>query len=114
MTSSIKNKQPIVRTARQKRAITALVKYRKLGVHELQKFAGQFNVPELMAGLARNGWEWRCELIDVLDRDGRKCRPGLYYLLPESLEVAREMVKEWEAATTQPKTISSTDPSTPE
>jgi hypothetical protein len=94
---------PYIKTERQQRAITALVKYNKLGCHELQKNAGQINIPELIAGLRRNGWKIDCERVEVLDRDGKKCRPGLYFLLPESLEIARKMVKEWEGATSQAK-----------
>lgn len=83
---------PIIRTARQRRAITALVKYGKISSRDLGKFAGVLNPPELMAALRRNGWEWTCELVEILDRDGNICRPGVYSLLPESLEAAKKMV----------------------
>lgn len=83
---------PVIRTSRQRRAIEALVKYGKVSSRDLGKLAGVLNPPELMAALKRNGWKWKCELIEVLDRDGNICRPGLYRLLPESLEVARGMV----------------------
>jgi len=84
---------PIIRTSRQRRAIEALVKYGKLSSRDLGKLAGVLNPPELMAALNRNGWKWTCCLIEVLDRDGRVCRPGMYSLLPESLEIARNMVE---------------------
>lgn len=84
---------PIIRTARQRRAITALVKYGKISSRDLGKFAGVLNPPELMAALRRNGWKWTCDLIEVLDRDGNICRPGVYSLLPESLELAKTMVE---------------------
>jgi len=83
---------PIIRTKRQRRAITALVKYKKLGSAELQSICGQLNVPELIAGLRRNGWVIHCERIEVLDRDGQICRPGLYYLDDEHLEIANEII----------------------
>jgi hypothetical protein len=83
---------PIIRTPRQRRAIQALVKYGKVSSRELGRLAGVLNPPEMMAALRRNGWQWSCELIEVLDRDGNICRPGMYSLLPESLEAARKMV----------------------
>lgn len=83
---------PLIRSSRQRRAIEALVKYGKVSSRELGKLAGVLNPPELMAALRRNGWQWTCELIEILDRDGQICRPGVYSLLPESLEVAKSMV----------------------
>jgi hypothetical protein len=84
---------PIIRTSRQRRAIEALVKYGKVSSRDLGKLAGVLNPPELMAALSRNGWKWKCDLIEALDRDGHICRPGMYSLLPESLEVARSMIE---------------------
>ncbi len=81
-----------IKTQRQQRAIAALVKYKKLGSAELQSICGQLNVPELIAGLRRNGWVIHCERIEVLDRDGQICRPGLYYLDDAHLAVAKGMV----------------------
>lgn len=83
---------PVIRTSRQRRAIEALVKYGKVSSRDLGRIAGVLNPPELMAALRRNGWKWTCELIEVLDRDGNICRPGIYSFLPESLEVAKTMV----------------------
>jgi len=83
---------PIIRTARQRRAIEALAKFGKVSSRDLGRIAGVLNPPELMAALRRNGWHWTCDLIEVLDRDGNICRPGLYSLLPDSLELAKKMV----------------------
>lgn len=83
---------PVIRTSRQRRAIEALVKYGKVSSRDLGKLAGVLNPPELMAALRRNGWKWTCHLVEVVDRDGNICRPGVYSLLPESLEVAKSMV----------------------
>lgn len=83
---------PVIRTPHQRRAIKAFVKYGKVTSRDLGRIAGVLNPPELMAALRRNGWQWTCELIEVLDRDGDICRPGLYSLLPESLETAKKMI----------------------
>ncbi len=77
----------------QGRAIQAFVKYDAVSTHKMREIAGQENVPELMARLKRNGWKWECERVEMLDRDGKKCRPGVYQLLPEHLEVAKKMFK---------------------
>lgn len=103
---------PIIRTARQKRAIKALVKYGKIGSAELQRLSGQINAPELVASLRRNGWKVFCERIEMLDRDGNICRPGLYFLEPDSLVIARQLVRDWEVAASQTKTKQSTVKST--
>lgn len=84
---------PVIRTPRQRRAIAAFVKYGKVSSRDLGRIAGVLNPPELMAALRRNGWKWACELIEVLGIDGHICRPGMYSLLPESLEVARSMIE---------------------
>lgn len=82
----------IIRTSRQRRAIQALVKYGRVSSRDLGRIAGVLNPLELMAALRRNGWKWKCELVEMLDCDGGICRPGIYSLLPESLEVAKTMV----------------------
>lgn len=87
---------PKINSERQRRAIIALVKYGAVSSLEMEKMAGARNVPELMAQLRRNGWQWQCELFNVLDRDGKNCKPGRYLLKPESLKIAKEMVKRLE------------------
>ena len=46
----------------------------------LDREAGCSNSPELVAELRRCGLDVPCERISFIDRDGRKCRPGVYSL----------------------------------
>jgi hypothetical protein len=83
---------PVIKTPRQRRALTALAKNDGLTVKQLRDIAGQSNIPELMQQLRRNGWRWTCELVEVTDRDGRNCRPGVYRLTPEHRRLAAEIL----------------------
>ena len=64
---------------RHLRAIAALLK-RPISRQELDSVAGAANSPELIAELRRRGLDVDCERIDFIDRDGKKCRPGVYSL----------------------------------
>jgi hypothetical protein len=79
-----------IRTNRQRRALQALIDCGERGVSscDMRGLVGALNVPKLMAGLTRNGWSWCCERVEVSDRDGQKCRPGIYHLTPEHKKIA--------------------------
>jgi hypothetical protein len=46
----------------------------------LDAVAGCTNAPELVAELRRRGLDAPCRRIDAIDRDGRPCKPGIYFL----------------------------------
>jgi hypothetical protein len=85
---------PTIKTNRQKRALQALIDCGAHGVssRDMRGLAGALNVLELMAGLTRNGWNWICERVEMIDRDGRKSRPGIYHLTPEHQKIAAELL----------------------
>ena len=62
---------------RELRAIAAMLR-RPLPRQELDSVAGCSNGPELVAELRRRGLSVPCERISFIDRDGFKCRPGVY------------------------------------
>ena len=62
---------------RHLRAIAALLR-RPISRKELDSVAGASNSPELVAELRRRGLDAPCERISFIDRDGFKCRPGVY------------------------------------
>lgn len=66
---------------RQARALAALMRG-PLSREELDRVAGCSNTPDLIASLRRRGFVIPCEKIRVIDRDGRKCWPGIYHLTP--------------------------------
>jgi hypothetical protein len=84
---------PIIKTPRQRRALMALAKNDGLTVKQLREIAGMSNVPELMSQLRRGGWRWSCEIIEVIDRDGHVCRPGIYKLSTEHRRLAAQMLE---------------------
>ncbi|MBL1265726.1 hypothetical protein [Candidatus Methylomicrobium oryzae] len=84
---------PIIKTPRQRRALAALAASDGQSVKQLQIKVGQNNIPQLMASLRCAGWRWTCEIIEVIDQDGKKCRPGVYRLTPEHRKLAAEMLE---------------------
>jgi hypothetical protein len=83
---------PVIKTPRHSRALAALAKNDDQSIKQLRDFVGMNNIPELMSQLRKNGWKWSCELIEVIDRDGHVCRPGIYHLTPEHRELAAEIL----------------------
>ena len=76
---------------RHLRAIAALLAG-SISRHDLARVAGVANAPELVAELRRRGLTIPCELIDFTDRDGKKCRPGIYNFDDDD----RRMVSDWQ------------------
>lgn len=64
---------------RHLRAIAAMLR-RPLPREALDSTAGASNGPELVAELRRRGLEIPCARVSFIDRDGQKCRPGVYSL----------------------------------
>ena len=75
---------------RQLRALAAL-RHRPVSREELDSVAGVTNSPDLVAELRRRGLDVPCERIDFTDRDGNKCRPGVYSLSQRD----RQAVTDW-------------------
>lgn len=77
---------------RHLRALAVLLK-RPISRENLDSIAGCSNGPELVAELRRRGlWDdLRCERIAFIDRDGRPCRPGTYFLTDKG----RRLVLNW-------------------
>lgn len=82
---------PTIKTPRQRRALGELTNGGR-SVVQLRAATGALNVPDLMAQLWRYGWRWTCERIEVIDRDGHVCRPGIYRLIPAHRQIAAEML----------------------
>ncbi len=87
--------QPFIKTARHYRILRALIE-RPHSRMELGKIVGALNVPHHIMELRRQGWCILTERSDLLDRDGRKCRPGFYSLSEFNLKIALEIAEEWE------------------
>lgn len=81
---------------RHLRALTVLLR-RPITRQELDSVAGCSNSPDLVAELRRRGLVILCERIEFIDRDGRKCRPGVYHLTDRG----RRAFWAWRAAAAQ-------------
>ena len=77
---------------RHLRALAVLMR-RPVSRENLDSLAGCSNGPELVAELRRRGLEGEllCERIAFIDRDGRPCRPGTYFLTAKG----RRLVLNW-------------------
>ncbi len=74
---------------RQSRALAALLQG-PVPREQLDRLAGCANGPDLVASLRRRGFSIACELLPFIDRDGRRCRAGIYRLTPaDRAELAR-------------------------
>jgi hypothetical protein len=67
-------------TPRQHRALDAFWKHGSLMREALDRAAGCSNSPQLVADLKAKSVSIACELVDAIDRDGRRCKPGRYTL----------------------------------
>jgi hypothetical protein len=84
---------PKINSPRQRRMLELLVRFGRVTNIQIREYVGALNAPELMAQLRKNGWEWTCERIEVIDRDGQHCRPGLYGLSEEHQILAAEILE---------------------
>lgn len=78
-------------TERQIRTLKALINA-PLMREQLDKVAGASNGPEVVAGLRRKGLDVFCERVPSIDRDGKPCKPGRYYLDEKGKELVREFL----------------------
>lgn len=91
-TYSITNRAKFLGTdnPRQLRALAALER-RPMPRESLDREAGCSNAPDLVAELRRCGLDVPCQRISFIDRDGCKCRPGVYSLT----ERDRRKIRDW-------------------
>ncbi len=88
-------------TPRETRLINHLL-IRPHSRKELGDKVGSLNVCDVKYRLVKKGLDIRCKRIEMLDRDGKKTKPGVYYLPDDQLEKARKLVG---AATTTPTDV---------
>lgn len=73
------------------RLLAALEK-RSVTRHAADHIAGARNSPEYIRRLRALGLQIVCERIEMVDRDGKRCRPGRYRLLASSKRYARQLL----------------------
>jgi hypothetical protein len=67
---------------RHQRALQALMRG-PISRERLDRVAGVSNGPQLISDLRALGLNVGCKRVTVIDRDGRRCQPGVYYLPSE-------------------------------
>lgn len=78
---------------RHLRALQAL-ETRPMPREHLDKAVGCSNSPELVAELRRRGLAIPCRRVEVLDRDGRLCKPGVYFFTDSDRRKLRRWLHE--------------------
>lgn len=86
----------MIKGPRQKRAIEALLKHPKIPVKDLGPVIGALNPRQIIMLLRRQGFKniILTERITVIDRDRRKCSPGVYYIPDRLKPVARAALED--------------------
>lgn len=77
---------------REERLLLALLEKPHFREH-LDRRAGASNSPDIVFRLRNRGLVIDCEHVEMVDRDGNKCRPGLYSLPPASKKAVRAALK---------------------
>jgi len=75
-------KNPGLFTPRQQRAINAL-RLKPRWREEIDRIAGASNGPQVISELRKKGFVINCIRVKSIDKDGKTCRPGRYYLQSE-------------------------------
>lgn len=89
------NQRPAFRLSgnqREERLLIALLEKPHYREH-LDRRAGASNSPDIIFRLRNRGLKIDCEHVELIDRDGNKCRPGVYSLPPESKKAVRAALK---------------------
>ena len=73
------------------RLLAALLK-RSVTRYAAIDITGAPNSPEYIRRLRALGLQIVCERIEMVDRDGKRCRPGRYRLLASSRRYARQLL----------------------
>ena len=82
-----KRRKRVELNARQLRTVYAL-RLKPCWREEIDRIAGASNGPEVISQLRKLGFVIDCIRVPKLDRDGKSCRPGRYYLRSEPEEIA--------------------------
>lgn len=72
-------RKKFIKNPRQRRVLMALAEGPK-SREQVDRIAGAHNGPDVVRRLRQKGWDIPCDLVDVIDRDGRPARPGVYRL----------------------------------
>jgi hypothetical protein len=75
-------RQPIIKTPRQRRLLQALLDNADVSVKDVGPLIGALNPRQIVHELRQQGFHGiiQTRRFSVIDQDGKKCRPGSYYI----------------------------------
>ncbi len=86
-----------IKEPRQKRALKALLTHNAVSVKDMGIIAGALNPRQIISEL-RGKYGLRDAIktrrVKVIDRDGKTCRPGEYFVLQEDKALLEDLLKE--------------------
>lgn len=90
------NNTPHIKTARQERALLALLKG-PISVRDLGPTIGALNPRQIIFELRKQGFKEviKTREFTVKDRDGNECHPGEYFILDKDKPIIERALKEY-------------------
>ena len=89
---------PPIKTSREYRTANYLARFGSVSRKDLDEICGALNSPEIIRNMRDSGWDILCKRIEMRDRDGRLCWPGIYYVSAEVREALRAACEKWDVA----------------
>jgi hypothetical protein len=88
-----------IKTPRQARLVEALLNNHEVGVKDISSAIGSLNPPDVVMQLRRQGFGdiIKTRRFEVKDRDGKLCKPGLYYVDPGDRGKLEEALEKYAA-----------------
>lgn len=85
-----------LKNQRQLRAIVALLERDSIQVKDLGFLAGALNPRQIISELRQQGFGdiIKTQRFKIIDRDGKDCHPGRYFISPEDKPIVQEFLKE--------------------
>lgn len=80
-------------TPREIRFLQELIEHEKVFVRDLRRPVGALNPAQIAFSLRKRGWDILTGFVNMLDRDGKACRPGYYQLEGKEKERARQYLE---------------------
>jgi len=98
------NERVYIKSPRQKRAIEALLEKATL-VKDLGEIIGALNPREIISQLRKQGFHniIFTRRFATIDRDGKRCRPGEYYIPKEFSPLLEEILRNYPKLLTHDK-----------
>jgi hypothetical protein len=91
------NDKIYIKTTRQQKTVQILIENTEIAVKDLIPLTGALNPPQTISELRKQGFHGIIitRFYEVIDQDGKRCRPGKYFI-PLSLKpIAEQALNEY-------------------